>query len=276
MNWISGGRLHAKSTPAACKISLTGMTARSAPPSATISVARAPRGAALTLLFFFNDAEARKKIGPKPDTAGASRDRNGFRPEQDLFDCLYGAHVGLWGPRPHGHPKGYSRKIHVCAGDNPVRGDQLPKAFPRENHDVCRDAAGELRGNRLRPGSLRRTRPGYNLNAACPLEFRQQLLVRATESAGYQNIHCAAPHSRKSGFPGANLHSPRREAWIYDPPSAFSARHWQPFGIKQSNLYKDAGLIPVNMLVGNLAVFEADNDGYGHLNWFSCWGDARQ
>jgi hypothetical protein len=28
----------------------------------------------------FDDAEPRKKIGPKPDTAGASRDRNGFRP----------------------------------------------------------------------------------------------------------------------------------------------------------------------------------------------------
>jgi hypothetical protein len=74
----------------------------------------------------------------------------------------------------------------------------------------------------------------------------------------------------------ANLHSRRREAWIYHLPGAFSARHRQPFGIKQSDLHKDAGLIPVNMLVGNLAVFEADNDGYGHLNWFSCWGDARQ
>ena len=78
------------------------------------------------------------------------------------------------------------------------------------------------------------------------------------------------------GFPGANLHSPRREAWIYDLPSAFSSRHRQPLGIKQSDLHEDAGLVPINILVGNLAVFEADNDGYGHLNWFSCWGDARQ
>src|SRR5262249_61441374 len=157
-----------------------------------------------------------------------------------------------------------------------VRGDQLSKAFPGENHDICRDAAGELRGNRLRPDSLGSTRFGRDLDAARPLKFRHQLLVRATKSAGYQNIHCAAPNFRKSSFPGGNLHSPRREAWIYDLPSAFSARHWQHFGIKQSDLHKDAGLIPVNMLMGNLAVFEADNDSYGHLNWFSCWGDARQ
>src|SRR5215217_867022 len=74
----------------------------------------------------------------------------------------------------------------------------------------------------------------------------------------------------------ANLHSPRREAWIYDLPSAFSSRHRQPLGIKQSDLHEDAGLVPINILVGNLAVFEADNDSYGHLNWFPCWGDARQ
>lgn len=74
----------------------------------------------------------------------------------------------------------------------------------------------------------------------------------------------------------ANLHSPGREVWIYDLPSAFSPRHRQPLGIKQSDLHENAGLIPINILVGNLAVFEADNDGYGHLNWFSRWGDARQ
>src|SRR5262249_14483385 len=49
-------------------------------------------------------------------------------------------------------------------------------------------AAGELRGNRLRPCSLRRTRSCGDLDPARPLEFRQQLLVRATESAGYQNV----------------------------------------------------------------------------------------
>ena len=35
--------------------------------------------------------------------------------------------------------------------------------------------------------------------------------------------------------------------------------HRQPLGIKQSDLHKDAGLIPVNMLGGNLAVFDADD-----------------
>jgi hypothetical protein len=30
------------------------------------------------------------------------------------------------------------------------------------------------------------------------------------------------------------------------------------------------------MLAGNFAVFEADNNGYGHLDWFSRWDDAGQ
>jgi hypothetical protein len=76
----------------------------------------------------------------------------------------------------------------------------------------------------------------------------------------------------------ANLHSRRREAWIYHLTTFLALQRPSPaaLGIKQSDLHKDAGLIPVNMLVGNLAVLEADDEGYGHLNWFSCWGDARQ
>jgi hypothetical protein len=50
-NWISAARLPAKSTPRACTISLTGMTARSAPPAATMPVASVPRGVTLTLIF---------------------------------------------------------------------------------------------------------------------------------------------------------------------------------------------------------------------------------
>jgi hypothetical protein len=41
-NWISGAMRPAKSTPAACRISLTGKTARSAFPPATIPVASVP------------------------------------------------------------------------------------------------------------------------------------------------------------------------------------------------------------------------------------------
>src|SRR5262252_6468333 len=50
-NWISGARLPAKSTPAACTISLIGMTARSAAPAATMPVASVPRGVTLALIF---------------------------------------------------------------------------------------------------------------------------------------------------------------------------------------------------------------------------------
>src|SRR5262249_29158842 len=59
------------------------------------------------------DAEPRKKIGRKPDTTGASGDRNGFGLEHDLFECLDAAHVGLRSPGAHRHAEGDSRKIHV-------------------------------------------------------------------------------------------------------------------------------------------------------------------
>ena len=76
-----------------------------------------------------------------------------------------------------------TRKVHVRSGGDPVRCDQLTKAFPGEDHCIGRDAAGELRGNCLWPCSLRRPRSGRDLDAAGSLEFRQKLLVRTTESA---------------------------------------------------------------------------------------------
>src|SRR5262249_269727 len=73
----------------------------------------------------FRDAEPRKKIVHKPNTARASGDRDGFGLEQDLFEALDGAHVGLWSPHPHRHAEGYSRKIHVRSGGDSLRRDQL-------------------------------------------------------------------------------------------------------------------------------------------------------
>src|SRR5262249_42188540 len=136
----------------------------------------------------FRDAEPRKKIVRKPDTARAPGDRDGFGLEQDLFEGLDGAHVGLWSSRPHRHTEGYSRKIHVRSGGDSLRRDQLAEALPGEDHHVGRDAACELRRNGLWPCSLRRTRSGRDLDAARRLEFGQELLIRATESAGYQNV----------------------------------------------------------------------------------------
>src|SRR5262249_48602776 len=122
------------------------------------------------------------------DSSGACGvwDRLGL--EQDLFDGFDGALVGLGSPPPHRHTEGYSRKIHVRSGGDSLRRDQLAEALPGEDHHVGRDAACELRRNGLWPCSLRRTRSGRDLDAARPLEFWQELLIRATESAGYQNV----------------------------------------------------------------------------------------
>jgi len=46
----------------------------------------------------FCDAEPPKKIGPEPDAAGASRDRDGSGLEQDLFEGLNGATSGFGVP----------------------------------------------------------------------------------------------------------------------------------------------------------------------------------
>src|ERR1700733_11126732 len=50
-SWIPGAIVPTKSTPAACRISLTGRTAMSASPAATMAVAPVPRGVDLTLIF---------------------------------------------------------------------------------------------------------------------------------------------------------------------------------------------------------------------------------
>jgi hypothetical protein len=105
-----------------------------------------------------------------------------------------------------------------------------PRPSLDEDHHVSRHAAGEVCGNRLRPYSLRRTRSARDLDAARPLEFRQPLLVRASESAGYQNVHCADPHFRKPSFrrgqadrfavePNVSL-APTHRLWRTRRPSA--------------------------------------------------------
>ena len=55
--------------------------------------------------------------------------------ETEPFD-FDGAHIRLWSSRRHGHAQGYSGKIHVRSGRDPVRGDQLTKALPGEDHHV--------------------------------------------------------------------------------------------------------------------------------------------
>src|SRR6516162_1043340 len=45
--------------------------------------------------WLFRDAEPRKEIVRKPDTAGASGNRDGFGLEQDLFEGLDGGDHGL-------------------------------------------------------------------------------------------------------------------------------------------------------------------------------------
>src|SRR5215469_6736672 len=134
------------------------------------------------------DTEPREKIGFKPDAACASGHGNAFGVEQKLFESLDRTHVWFWSPRPHRYAEWYARKIHVRSGGHSLRGNQLTEALPRKDNDIGRHATGELRGNRLRPCSLRRTGPRRDLDATCPLEFRQQLLVCATKSARYQNV----------------------------------------------------------------------------------------
>src|SRR5262249_5588878 len=186
-NWISDAMLPAKSTPGACKISLIGMTARSAPPPATMPVASLPRAPALTVIFSAMPSRGKRSVINQiplllPGACVVFAFGWGF------LEAPPGAPVGFGRPPPNRHTEGYSRKIHVRSGGDSLRRDQLAEALPGEDHHVGRHAACELRRNGLWPCSLRRTRSGRDLDAARPLEFWQQLLIRATESAGYQNV----------------------------------------------------------------------------------------
>src|SRR5215831_17274520 len=179
--------LPAKATPGACTISLTGMTARSASPAATIPVAPVPRGVTLTLILSAIPSRGKRSVvsqiplvlPPMATVLALSR------------SCLKASTVltsGFGVPARTATPRGTRARSTSVPGSDSLRRDQLAEALPGEDHHVGRHAACELRPNRLWPCSLRRTRSGRDLDAARPLEFWQHLLIRATESAGYQNV----------------------------------------------------------------------------------------
>src|SRR5262245_66066291 len=99
----------ANSTPAACTISLTGMTARSPAPWATILVASVPRGVILTLtlsampsrgkrsvlsqmpLGLTNRSTSRSEGGPpRPGQLASGKDDHARDEEQKYRDCQIG------------------------------------------------------------------------------------------------------------------------------------------------------------------------------------------
>ena len=104
----------------------------------------------------FGDAEPGKKIGPEPDAAGASRDRDGSGLEQDLFEGLDSAHVGFRRSRPHRHADRCARQVEIRSRNDTPGDEQLVEALSGQDHHIGRHATGELRGNRMRPRALRR------------------------------------------------------------------------------------------------------------------------
>src|SRR5262245_30650409 len=70
----------------------------------------------------------------------------------------------------------------------------------------------------------------------------------------------------------ATLRLPQAE----DPARAFGAGHGQTGRIEETKLHQHAGLIPIDVLVGNPAVLEADDDGEGDLHALAGWRDAGQ
>jgi hypothetical protein len=158
-----------------------------------MAVAPVPRGADLTLILSAMPSRG-KKVLHQPDAAGAAGDRDGRGPQQGSFEAFDGAHIRLRRPGAYRHAEADARKIHVGAGSNQLCGDQLAQSFPGEDHHVGSDAAAELRGNGLRTRSLRGARAGRHLDAARAFEFRQQLLIRASEAAGNQDVQLRGRH----------------------------------------------------------------------------------
>jgi hypothetical protein len=60
----------------------------------------------------------------------------------------------------------------------------------------------------------------------------------------------------------AKLNHSGRERWIEHFTGALRATYGQTFRIEQADLCEDAGLVPVNVLVGNFSAIEFHDDCY--------------
>jgi hypothetical protein len=106
----------------------------------TIAVASEPRGVALTLIFAAMPSRGKRSVRSQMPLV-LSGTAMVLALKHGLFEALDGAHIRLRSSRRHGHAQGYSGKIHVRSGRDPVRSDQLTKALPGEDHHVGRNAA---------------------------------------------------------------------------------------------------------------------------------------
>lgn len=68
----------------------------------------------------------------------------------------------------------------------------------------------------------------------------------------------------------------RWESRIEDLASALDAHNGQRVGVKETDLDKHTRLVPVDALIGDLAIAEADNDDKRHLDPLASRGNARK
>ncbi len=141
------------------------------------------------------DAEAREDFLHEEDAARAARHRDHARLEHDSLEGIDAAHIGLGCARAHRDADRGSREVGVGAGLDAALGDQLGEAFAREDDDVARHAAGELRLDGLRAAALRGAGASVHLDAGGALEFRDELLVRTRESAGDEDLQSLSSRS---------------------------------------------------------------------------------
>src|SRR5665213_4139444 len=72
------------------------------------------------------------------------------------------------------------------------------------------------------------------------------------------------------------LHPAGRKFWIGKLSVALGADHRQALGIDEPDLHQNGGLIPKDVLMGNLAVLEADDDRDRYFNRHSGGVNSRQ
>jgi hypothetical protein len=219
--------------PGACTISLSGITAMSASPKATMAAAPAPapRGVAFTFTLSAMPSRGNTSLASK-NAAGAARHGDGAGAQRDLPEGFDRAHVRLGSAPPHRHAQGCAREVDVRPFGDAVGGHELREAFPGQDDDVGRHAARQLRRDGLRPRALRGAGAGRDLEACGALELRQLPLAGTGEAAGNQHLDLGRcrqrPHQQSSQEGQARAaHHLRTDAMCMDaslPPVAGGLR----------------------------------------------------
>ena len=80
--------------------------------------------------------------------------------------------------------------------------------------------------------------------------------------------------TESAGLLGAVDESVRGHGGVQDFLGGLYARHGEGFGVDEAELHKHGGLVPIDVLVGELPVSEVDDGNEGYFDSFAGGRDA--